>query len=127
MRIRYCIISALTISLIASAPLNASAEALNDSFCSAEEIDEDIDNVNTYDEDLNDDFISNGSVEDTEVFSSQMEAYSSDEDDSTTDGWTPLKKEPKIIHPIPWTPEDTVYIVIFLKCQNDPGHWNIVE
>ena len=67
MRIRYCIISALTISLIASAPLNASAEALNDSFCSAEEIDEDIDNVNTYDEDLNDDFISNGSVEDTEV------------------------------------------------------------
>ena len=38
MRIRYCIISALTISLIASAPLNASAEALNDSFCSAEEI-----------------------------------------------------------------------------------------
>lgn len=96
MRIRYCIISALTISLIASAPLNASAEALNDSFCSAEEIDEDIDNVNTYDEDLNDDFISNGSVEDTEVFSSQMEAYSTEEDDSTTDGWTPLKKEPKI-------------------------------
>ena len=88
MRIRYCIISALTISLIASAPLNASAEALNDSFCSAEEIDEDIDNVNTYDEDLNDDFISNGSVEDTEVFSSQMEAYSTEEDDSTTDGWT---------------------------------------
>lgn len=65
-------------------------------FCSAEEIDEDIDNVNTYDEDLNDDFISNGSVEDTEVFSSQMEAYSTEEDDSTTDGWTPLKKEPKI-------------------------------
>ena len=96
MRIRYCIISALTISLIASAPLNASAEALNDSFCSAEEIDEDIDNVNTYDEDLNDDFISNGSVENTEVFSSQMEAYSTEEDDSTTDGWTPLKKEPKI-------------------------------
>ena len=96
MRIRYCIISALTISLIASAPLNASAEALNDSFCSAEEIDEDIDNVNTYDEDLNDDFISNGSIEDTEVFSSQMEAYSTEEDDSTTDGWTPLKKEPKI-------------------------------
>ena len=40
---------------------------------------------------------------------------------------TGFKKEPKIIHPIPWTPKDTVYIVIFLKCQNDPGHWNIVE
>ena len=32
MRMRYCIISALTISLLASAPLSAGAEALNDSF-----------------------------------------------------------------------------------------------
>lgn len=93
MRMRYCIISALTISLLASAPLSAGAEALNDSFYSAEINNENEDEINTFVEESYDDFVSE---ENAESFSSQIEEYSVEEDEATNDGWTPLTKEPKI-------------------------------
>lgn len=42
MRKRFYLVTALSLILVASAPLNASAEALNDSFYSAQEVDENV-------------------------------------------------------------------------------------
>ncbi len=56
MRKRFYLVTALSLILVASAPLNASAEALNDSFYSAQEVDENVE-IEDFGE-IEDEFIS---------------------------------------------------------------------
>ena len=94
MRKRFYLVTALSLILVASAPLNASAEALNDSFYSAQEVDENVE-IEDFGE-IEDEFISDDITE-GDLFSSQAEEYSTGEsNDSADDGWTQLENESKI-------------------------------
>lgn len=61
MRKRFYLVTALSLILVASAPLNASAEALNDSFYSAQEVDENVE-IEDFGE-IEDEFISDDITE----------------------------------------------------------------
>lgn len=94
MRKRFYLVTALSLILVASAPLNASAETLNDSFYSAQEVDENVE-IEDFGE-IEDEFISDDITE-GDLFSSQAEEYSTGEsNDSADDGWTQLENESKI-------------------------------
>ena len=61
MRKRFYLVTALSLILVASAPLNASAETLNDSFYSAQEVDENVE-IEDFGE-IEDEFISDDITE----------------------------------------------------------------
>ena len=68
MRKRFYLVTALSLILVASAPLNASAEDLNDSFYSVQEVDENVE-IEDFGE-IEDEFISDDITE-GDLFSSQ--------------------------------------------------------
>ena len=82
MRKRFYLVTALSLILVASAPLNASAEALNDSFYSAQEVDENVE-IEDFGE-IEDEFISDDITE-GDLFSSQAEEYSTGESNDSAD------------------------------------------
>ena len=94
MKKRNCLVCLISLSLLASAPLNASAEVLDDSFYGEELFNE---NTDTSDlEESSDGFISED-VQDEDLFSSQIEEYSTEANNETTNNdWVQLESEPKI-------------------------------
>ena len=95
MKKRYYLVSVLSFALLASAPLNVSAEALNDSFYSEMQFDEGTESTNFEEEDATETFTSDA-TEEIDLFSSEADEYSTENDNSTSDGWTALESESKI-------------------------------
>lgn len=94
MKKRNCLVCLISLALLASAPLNVSAEALDDSFYGEELFDENADTADL--EESSDGFISEN-VQDEDLFSSQIEEYSTEENNETTNNdWVQLESEPKI-------------------------------
>ena len=92
MKKRNCLVCVISLALLASAPLNATAEVLDDSFYGEIQADESVDMADLEEAD---DFISED-VENTNLFSSQIEESSTEENVTANDGWVVLENEPKI-------------------------------
>ena len=91
----YCLTSILFLSMFASAPLNVGAEALEDSFYSDDFIYEDSEETNQ--ENNEEAFTSESATIDADLFSSQMDEYSTEESETSIgDSWVPLASDPKI-------------------------------
>ena len=91
----YYLASVLSLTLLTSAPFNVGADALEDSFYSEDSFYED--SELTDQSDGEDTFTSEDVGVDVDLFSSQMDEYSNEENSNSADnGWTPLASEPKI-------------------------------
>ena len=93
MKKRNCLVCVISLALLASAPLNASAEVLDDSFYSEEQFEENVDTADL--EENSDGFISQDTQE-VDLFSSQIEEQVESNNDESNNDWTPLDNESKI-------------------------------
>ena len=95
MKKKSCLVCLISLALLASAPLNASAEVLDDSFYSEEQLTENIGIADL--EENTDDFISED-ANDTDTFSSQIDEYSAEGNDTLDDNWIISEKDSRIFY-----------------------------
>ena len=93
MKKKSCLVCLISLALLASAPLNASAEVLDDSFYSEEQLTENIGIADL--EENTDDFISED-ANDTDTFSSQIDEYSAEGNDTLDDNWIISEKDSRL-------------------------------
>ena len=94
MKKKICSICLVSLAMLAFAPLNTGAKALEDSFYSEEQVEEST-GISDFLEKDSDDFTS-GDEEITDSFSSQIEEQVESNNDESNNDWTPLDNESKI-------------------------------
>ena len=95
MKKKICSICLVSLAMLAFAPLNTGAKALEDSFYSEEQVEEST-GISDFLEKDSDDFTS-GDEEITDSFSSQIEEQVESNNDESNNDWTPLDTNPKYL------------------------------